>query len=71
MTTVQMDFLGLKEFKFDEQKHQVDMVLHVDNMGDVPIQIQLKNRKLDSAKVILLKMSPLMLGRIQRRNKNR
>ena len=51
MTTAQMDFLGLKEFKFDEKTQEVRMILHVDNVGDLPMQIQLKNRKLDSAKV--------------------
>jgi hypothetical protein len=55
MTAAQMEFLGLKEFKFDEKKQEVRMLLHVDNVGDIPMQIQLKNRKFDSAKVVLSK----------------
>ena len=54
MTAVQMEFLGLKEFECDEMKQQVRMLLHVDNIGDIPIQIQLENRKFDSAKVVRL-----------------
>jgi hypothetical protein len=54
MTTTQMDFLGLKEFKFDENSQEVDMVLHVDSVGDIPMQIRLKNHKLDSANVFFL-----------------
>ena len=52
MTTAQMEFLGLKEFSLDEGEEVVRMVLEVDNIGDVPIQIQLKDRKFDSAKVM-------------------
>ena len=52
MTAAQMNFLGLKDFKFDEKKEQVDMVLKVDNVGDLPIHIQLKNYQLESAKVL-------------------
>jgi hypothetical protein len=51
MTAVQMEFLGLKEFNFDEKMEVASMVLHVNKVGDVPIQIQLKDRKFDSAKV--------------------
>ena len=52
MTAAQMEFLGLKEFTLDEKTEVVKMVLYVKNVGDVPIQIQLKDRKFDSAKVI-------------------
>ena len=55
MTAAQMEFLGLKEFEFDEKKQEVRMLLYVDNVGDIPMQIQLKNRKLDSVKVVLPK----------------
>jgi hypothetical protein len=69
MTAAQMDFLGLKEFKFDEKVHQVNMVLHVDNVGDIPMHIQLKNGKLDSAKVV--RSDPMLTeGRIQRATAN-
>jgi len=51
MTSTQMDFLGLKEFKYDERAQDVTMVLQVANVGDIPIQIQLRNRQFDSAKV--------------------
>jgi hypothetical protein len=53
MTAAQMEFLGLKEFEFDEKKQEVRMLLHVGNVGDIPMQIQLKNHKFDSAKVVL------------------
>lgn len=52
MTAAQMDFLGLKEFEFDEKKQEVKMTVYVDNVGDIPMQIQLKNHKLDSVKVV-------------------
>lgn len=52
MTAAQMEFLGLTEFSLDERTEVVRMVLYVNNVGDVPIQIQLKDRKFDSAKVI-------------------
>jgi len=55
MTAAQMDFLGLKEFKSDQKVQQVTMVLNVNNVGDVPIQIQLKNRKFETARVALPK----------------
>jgi hypothetical protein len=55
MTAVQMDFLGLKEFKIDEKSQEVHMVLHMDNVGDIPMEIRLKNHQLDSAKVIFLR----------------
>jgi hypothetical protein len=51
MTAAQMEFLGVKDFSLDEGTEVVRMVLGVDNVGDVPIQIQLKDRKFDSAKV--------------------
>lgn len=51
MTSTQMEFLGLKEFKYDEKAQDVSMVLYVANVGDVPIQIQLRNRQFDSATV--------------------
>jgi hypothetical protein len=51
MTSTQMDFLGLKEFKYDERAQDVSMVLQVANIGDIPVQIQLRNRHFDSAKV--------------------
>ena len=54
MTSTQMDFLGLKEFKFDEKAQDVNMVLYVDSVGDVPIQIQLRNRRFNSAKACSL-----------------
>lgn len=69
MTTAQMDFLGLKEFKFDEKSQEVCMVLHVDQVGDVPMQIHLKNNKLDSAKVIFL-LPSLTIDCIQRVTEN-
>jgi len=53
MTSTQMDFLGLKEFKYDEKAQDVTMVLQVANVGDIPIQIQLRNRQFDSAKACL------------------
>jgi len=51
MTSTQMDFLGLKEFEYDEKAQDVSMVLHVANVGDIPVQIQLRNRQFDCAKV--------------------
>jgi len=51
MTSTHMEFLGLKEFKYDETAQDVSMVLQVANVGDIPIQIQLRNRQFDSAKV--------------------
>jgi type III secretory pathway component EscV len=51
MTSKQMDFLGLKEFKYDEKAQDVSMVLQVANVGGIPIQIQLRNHQFDSAKV--------------------
>jgi hypothetical protein len=54
MTATQMGFLGLKEFKFDEDAQEVSLVLQVDNIGDVPMKLQLKNGKLDTAKVCLV-----------------
>jgi len=53
MTATQMDLLGLKEFKFDEKAQEVKLVLQVDNVGDVAMQLYLKNDKLESAKVVL------------------
>ena len=53
MTTTQMDFLGLKEFKYDEGSQEVRLTLQIDNVGDIPVLLQLKDRKLDSAKVRL------------------
>jgi hypothetical protein len=55
MTATQMDFLGLKEFKYDDKAQEVRLVLQMDNIGDVPVLLQLKDHKLDSAKVILAK----------------
>jgi hypothetical protein len=69
MTAAQMDFLGLKEFKFDEKTQEVRLILQVDNVGDLPMQIQLKNFKLDSAKVGRSNQS-LIIGRIQRSTSN-
>ena len=69
MTSAQMDFLGLREFKFDETSQAVDMALYVNNVGDIPIQIQLKNRKLDTAKVTLA-CRRLIIGLIQRTIEN-
>jgi hypothetical protein len=54
MTATQMGFLGLKEFKVDQVAQQVSLVLQVDNVGDIPMKLQLKNGKLDSAKVLLV-----------------
>lgn len=51
MTATQMQFLGLREFKFDEKAQEVRLVLQMDNIGDVPVLLQLKDHKLDSAKV--------------------
>jgi hypothetical protein len=51
MTSTQMEFLGLKEFKYDEATQEVRLTLQMDNVGDVAILLQLKDRKLDSAKV--------------------
>jgi len=52
ITAAQMEFLGLKEFNLDEKTEMVRLVLYVKNVGDIPIQIQLKDRKFDSAKVL-------------------
>ena len=54
MTATQMGFLGLKEFKFDEDAQEVSLVLQVDSIGDVPMKLQLKNGRLDTAKVCLV-----------------
>lgn len=51
MTTVQMELLGLKEFKVDEQGREVNLVLEVDRK-DIPVQIYLKNGQFESAKVV-------------------
>jgi len=51
MTATQMQFLGLREFKFDEKAQEVRLVLQMDNIGDVPVLLQLKDHKLYSAKV--------------------
>lgn len=51
MTATQMELLGLKEFKYDEATQEVRLTIQVDNVGDIPILLQLKDRKLDSAKV--------------------
>ena len=51
MTSAQMNFLGLKEFKFDEKAQDVSMVLQVDKVGDIPIQMRLRNRQFDSVNV--------------------
>jgi len=53
MTSTQRVFLGLKDFKYDEKAQDVSMVLHVANVGDIPVQIQLRNRLFDSVKVKL------------------
>jgi hypothetical protein len=53
MTATQMDFLGLKEFKYDEGSQEVRLTLQIDNIGDIPVLLLLKDRKLDSAKVRL------------------
>jgi hypothetical protein len=53
MTATQMDFLGLKEFKYDDKAQEVRLVLQMDNIGDVPVLLQLIDHKLDSAKVNL------------------
>jgi hypothetical protein len=57
MTATQMQFLGLKEFKFDEKAQEVRLVLQMDNMPDIPVLLQLKDHKLDSAKVCPRKIS--------------
>jgi hypothetical protein len=56
MTATQMGFLGLKEFRFDEVAQEVSLVLKVDNVGDVPMKLQVKNGKLDTAKVRLRRL---------------
>jgi hypothetical protein len=53
MTATQMDFLGLKEFKYDDKAQEVRLVLQMVNVGDIPLLLQLKDHKLDSAKVYL------------------
>jgi hypothetical protein len=55
MTATQMGFLGLKEFKVDQVAQQISLVLQVDNVGDIPMKLQLKHGKLDSAKVLLVR----------------
>jgi len=65
MTGMEMEFLGLKEFKFDEKNEEVSLVMSVENVGDVPVVINLKNRKFMSAKVLLLCDEFLMLGCVQ------
>jgi hypothetical protein len=64
MTATQMGFLGLKEFKYDEVAQEVNLVLKVDKVGDVPMKLQLKNGRLDTAKVRLGRL--LISGFIQR-----
>jgi hypothetical protein len=51
MTATQMEFLGYKSFEYNAKADEVKLVMHVDNVGDVPVLIQLKNGKLDNAKV--------------------
>jgi len=51
MTSAQMELLGLKEFKVDEQGQEVSLVLEMDRK-DIPIQIYLKNGQFESAKVV-------------------
>jgi hypothetical protein len=46
-----MGFLGLKEFKFDDGAQEVNLVMKVDKVGDVPMKLELKDGKLVSAKV--------------------
>jgi hypothetical protein len=58
-----MEFLGLKEFKYDEVTQEVRLTLQVDNVGDIAILLQLKDRKLDSAKVSSIHFA-LRTGRI-------
>lgn len=53
MTATQMDFLGLREFKFDDKAQEVRLVLQMDNIGDIPVLLQLRDHKLDNAKVPL------------------
>lgn len=53
MTATQMEFLGLKEFKYDDKAQEVRLVLQMVNVGDIPVLLQLKDHKLDSAKVYL------------------
>ena len=64
MTAAQMEFLGLKEFNLDERTEMVRLVLYVKNFGDVPIQIQLKDRKFNSAKVVQYASSLLLTIRL-------
>ena len=65
MTALEMEFLGLKEFKFDERNGEVSLVMNVENVGDVPVLIYLKNRKFMSAKVSCCCDKLLILGCIQ------
>jgi len=51
MTSTQMEFLGYKSFEYNANADEVSLVMHVDSVGDVPVLIQLKNGKLDNAKV--------------------
>jgi hypothetical protein len=67
MTTAQMNFLGLKEFKYNENTQEVSIVMQVEEIGEVPIQIYLKNRKLDSAKVFfIIELMKLIVGYMER-----
>lgn len=54
MTSLQMEYLGIKQFQVEEDKQIIRLALYVDNVGDVPILIQLKDGKFDSAKVFHL-----------------
>ena len=51
MTSTQMDFLGYKSFEYNVKAEEVNIVLQMDNIGEIPVLIQLKNGKLESAKV--------------------
>jgi hypothetical protein len=51
MTATQMQFYGFKTFDYDEKAEQIQLTLQVDNVGDVPVLIQLRNHNFDNAKV--------------------
>jgi len=51
MTATQMEFLGYKSFEYNAKADEVNLVLQMDGVGDIPVLIQLKHGKLDDAKV--------------------
>ena len=54
MTATQMEFLGWKEFKVDDGGKEISLVMQVENVGDVPMKLHVKEGKLEAAKVVSL-----------------